>query len=95
MNVRELIEQLQTADPEATVLFLAEDADSGEADEIQELVLPASDWTHEQGVVGSRSYQIRYPGSPEYRGTDYQCVVTRAERVVVLSTGPTNLRYES
>jgi hypothetical protein len=94
MNVRELMSKLQDADPDATVLFLNEHADSDEGEEVREVLMPETNWTREQGIVGNSAYAVHYPGQAELRGPAYRAVVANSERVVVLSSGPTNLRYE-
>jgi hypothetical protein len=95
MNVSELMSKLQDADPEATVIFLSEHADSDEGEEVREVLTPETNWTHEHGVVGNSAYAVHYPGEAELRGPDCRAVVVSSERVVVLSSGPTNLRYET
>lgn len=37
---------------------------------------------------------MRYPGPPAQRETGYSDVTQVSERVVVLSSGPTNLRFD-
>ena len=93
MTVAELINLLQQADPSSKVLFLGEYADADEADEIQEVVIPTSEWTHEEGCYEGRQYEVRYPGPAAQREVGYTDVKHETERVVLVSTGPTNLRY--
>jgi len=95
MKVRELMEHLRNADPEATVLFLDEYADCDQADEVRQVTMPATNWTCERHADGDRAYDIHYPGPPERRDAPRQEEVTHSERVVVLSSGPTNLRFEA
>jgi hypothetical protein len=94
MTVRELIEILKGADVESVVLFLDSYADVGESDEISHVIIPEESWLHETGCNSRERYEIRVPiaerGDVEPERTD---VAQRFERVVVLSNGPTNLRY--
>ncbi|CAL8473564.1 hypothetical protein [Caballeronia sp. S22] len=94
MRVRELIEMLRGADAESVVLFLENYADMGESDEISNVLIPQTPWVHETGAYFGDRYEIRLPaserGEVESGRTD---VVQRFERVVVLSNGPTNLRF--
>lgn len=92
MKVRELLALLRQAPPEACVLFLDAYAGRDEADEVREVFVPETAWTHERGRFGADEYAVRYPHAPEPRGAGYRDVTYVAERVVVLSTGTTNLR---
>jgi hypothetical protein len=94
MTVGELIDQLLQADRGSRVLFLSEYADSDEAVEILEVVIPAFAWTHEQGSYAGRRYDVRYPGPAAQREPGYKQEF-HSGRVVILSTGPTNLRFRS
>lgn len=93
MNVRELISALSNADPESVVVFLDEYADRDESYEICEVVIPTTAWTHERGVCLAEKYEVRYPGGPREPDEHQTDLVRVRERVVVLSTGPTNLRF--
>lgn len=94
MRVSELIEKLVTADPDSVVLFLDSYADVEESDEICEVLVSASLWTHEKGVRHGESYEKRYPYGPRLSdGEGHELISQSVERVVVLSNGPTNLRY--
>jgi hypothetical protein len=93
MTVRELIDMLRQADPSSLVLFLGEYADCDEADEIKEVVIPRQPWTHERGKYAGERYDVRYPGPFGQREAGYVDVTHEVESVVVLSTGPTNLRF--
>jgi hypothetical protein len=95
MKLRELMSALVGADPESTVIFLENHADSDESDEVCEVIIPLLPWTYEHGQYRGDCYEVWYPGSPrdgfdEAARTD---VVYKAQRVIVLSNGPTNLRY--
>ncbi|SAK66285.1 hypothetical protein AWB78_02396 [Caballeronia calidae] len=94
MTVRELMDALRGADPESIVLFLEAYADVGESDEVSHLLIPELAWVHETGAFFGERYEFRLPkserGEVEAGRMD---VVQRLERVVVLSNGPTNLRY--
>jgi hypothetical protein len=95
MTVGELIELLRTADASSRVLFLGEYADSDEADEVSEVVIPRDAWTFERGRFEDREFSACYPGPAAEREDGYYTDVTHvSERVVVLSSGPTNLRYD-
>jgi hypothetical protein len=87
MNVR-------AVDPDATVLFLDEYGDSDDADEVHEVDLQRAPWTHETGLCANVPYEVYYPGPAETREAAYHDVVVHLIHVVVLSSGPTNLRYE-
>ncbi|CAG9250988.1 conserved hypothetical protein [Paraburkholderia caribensis] len=93
MKVSELIAKLQAAPPSARVLFLAEYADVSESDEIWTIEIPLEPWTFERGVAYGGAYELCYPGLAAERGAEYSKVVVSAERVVVLSSGPTNFKY--
>ncbi|MCG5077519.1 BPSL0761 family protein [Paraburkholderia tagetis] len=94
MRVSELIEQLVTADPDSVVLFLDSYADIDESDEIQEVLVDSHLWTYETGEHHGIGYEVRYPGGPRATdGVDHKVTMQLVERVVVLSDGPTNLRY--
>lgn len=94
MKVREILNALRDVDPDSIVVFMAQYADSNESDEVREVHVPTEAWTHERGSYGSSEYEVRYPGAPEPRADDaYKDVVYETERVVVLSDGPTNLRF--
>ncbi|MEM5299088.1 hypothetical protein VSR82_32800 [Burkholderia sp. JPY481] len=95
MIVKELLARLAHVDPEAEVLFLGSYADVSEADEVQHVDIRSETWTHEKGMCAGEQYEARYPGNPAERESDYTNVVTCRVRVVVLSAGPTNLRYAS
>ncbi|NPT58119.1 hypothetical protein [Paraburkholderia elongata] len=93
MKVQDLLAQLALADPQAEVLFLDQCADADETDEVGLVDIRTESWTHERGTYGGKPYEARYPGNPCERESGYSGIVTSAERVVVLSAGPTNLRY--
>ncbi|MGF6809521.1 hypothetical protein OKW30_004647 [Paraburkholderia sp. Clong3] len=92
MKVRELVTLLADADPESVVLFLDSHADSDGSEEICEVLIPSELWIHEKGYSFGSRYEVRYPGHPR---ADVDCcdVTHTSEHVVVLSNGPTNLRY--
>lgn len=93
MKVEELVAQLALADPRAEVLFLDQCSDADETDEVRLVDIRSENWTHERGLYSGEPYEARYPGKPCERESGYADIVTSAERVVVLSAGPTNLRY--
>jgi hypothetical protein len=94
MRVRELIEILNGADAESVVLYLESYADVGESDEVSDVHIPEKPWLHETGSTFGERYEFRLPiaerGDVEPERTN---VLQRLEKVVVLSNGPTNLRY--
>ncbi|SPB17795.1 hypothetical protein NOV72_04998 [Caballeronia novacaledonica] len=94
MTVAELIDALRGADPTSRVLFLGEYADTDEADEVCEVAIPRDAWTCDSGRYAGREYSVRYPGPPAQRDNAYSEVKQVSERVVVLSSGPTNLRFD-
>lgn len=93
MKVRELLHALRNVDVDSTVLFLAEHADASDADEVCEIYLAPRRWIHEAGKRDGREYHSWYPYQPELRGRACMSVRYETRRVVVLSTGPTNLRF--
>lgn len=93
MKVGELLNALRGVDADSTVLFLAEHADANEADEVSEIYLAFRRWTHEVGKYDTREYHSWYPYRPQQRGSAYTSVKYETRRVVVLSNGPTNLRF--
>jgi hypothetical protein len=66
-TVAELIDALRGADPASRALFLGEYADSDEADEIRDVVIPRDAWTCDSGRYDGQKYSVRYPG-PLLRG---------------------------
>lgn len=94
MKVQALLTQLALADPQAEVLFLDLHADADGADVVRLVDIRQEPWTHERGTYGSNEpYEAWYPGKPEERDSNYTDIVSKTTRVVVLSAGPTNLRY--
>ena len=79
------MEALNTAPPDATVLFLTYGADLGEAVEASAVLADDRRWTHEEGVYGASSYEAYYRGGPAVREAGYSNVNTRSVRVVLLS----------
>jgi hypothetical protein len=95
MRVRELIAALADADPDSVVVFLDSYADSDESDEIREVLVPSKPLTHEKGYDRGIQYEVRYPGQPRADDDGFHMdVIQTQERVVVLSNGPTNLKYD-
>jgi hypothetical protein len=92
MTARELIALLQRADPESTVLFLDDYADLSESDELFDVIIPAEPWTHERGTCGGAGYSVRYPDAFEPRDESYSDVTHDAQRVVLITNGPSNFR---
>jgi hypothetical protein len=95
MRVRELLTRLSPLDPEAVVLYLDEYADASDAAEIKEIVVPNESWTCERHeLTDGRFKEVHYPtGHGPSLGWNAATDAQQAELVVVLSTGPTNLRY--
>lgn len=94
MKVCELIEQLINADLDSVVVFLDSYASAYESDEVREAFVDAQLWTHETGLRHGECYEIRYPYAPEpAEGRSHNITAQFLEHVVVLSDGPTNLRY--
>lgn len=80
MKVRELLEQLRDADPDAEVRFMAVGADETESDSVDEVKFEAELWTFEEGD----GYSVYYPGEPDPRDADYENVRYRRLSVVLL-----------
>jgi hypothetical protein len=94
MKVSELIEQLINAAPDSVVVYLDSYASAYESDEVRETFVDAQLWTHETGLRHGEYYEIRYPYAPEpAEGRSHNITAQFLEHVVVLSDGPTNLRY--
>ncbi|MGF6976580.1 hypothetical protein QFZ94_005030 [Paraburkholderia sp. JPY465] len=94
MKVSELIEQLVKADPDGVVIYLDSYADVDESDEIREVFVDSDLWTHETGLRHGERYEVRYPSDPESAESETHKITSQLlEHVVVLSDGPTNLRY--
>jgi hypothetical protein len=93
LTVRELIAILRRAPQDNVVLFITEHADEGEADEVALVDIQTVDWTYERGIAIREVYAFHHPGLPE--SPDERCteVTQTIERVVLLSPGPTNLRF--
>ncbi len=94
MRVRELIAVLADADPDSVVVFLDSYADSDESDEIREVFIDSELWTYEKGYCLGARYEVRYPGHPRRADDDCHDVTQTREHVVVMSNGPTNLKYD-
>jgi hypothetical protein len=97
MKLRELMSALADADPESTVVFLEDYADSDQSSEVREVIIPKSSWTCERGLFYGDEYEVRYPGEPQSAFQDdaaYTGVVYNPERVVILSNGPTDLKRD-
>lgn len=92
MTVRELIALLQRADPESTALFLDDYADLSAADEVFDVIIPVEPWTRERGTCGGAEYSVHYPDAFEPRDESYRDVTHEAQRVVLITNGPTNYR---
>lgn len=94
MRVRELVEQLMNVDPGSVVLYLDSYADVEESDEVREAFVDSNLWTYEKGMNHGEPYEKRYPYGPRISdGQGHEVLSQSFERVVVLSDGPTNLRY--
>ncbi|MGU7783269.1 hypothetical protein [Burkholderia sp. PU8-34] len=85
MTVKELMEALSTAAPEARVLFLGFGADLDEAVEVSAVCSDRRPWTHEDGAYGRGRYEVYYRGAPVVREAGYSDVNTQSVRVVLLS----------
>lgn len=95
MRVHELLTRLSLSDPEAVVLYLDEYADACDAAEIKEIVIPDERWTCERHEsTDGRFEEVHHPtGHGLSVGWNGATDTRRQESVVVISTGPTNLRY--
>ncbi|SDJ36529.1 hypothetical protein SAMN04487926_14534 [Paraburkholderia steynii] len=92
MLERELIALLERADLDSTVLFLDGYADLSEVDEVFDVIVPVEEWTHEQGKHGGAEYSVRYPDAFEPCDEEYTDVTHVAQRVALITNGPTNYR---
>ncbi|WP_076882798.1 BPSL0761 family protein [Burkholderia pseudomallei] len=92
LTVSQLLDSLADVDPDRYVLFLTCSADEDGADEVCEVDIQETAWTHEQGRYFGQ-YEVWYPGEPEPRDVGYHDVTYETVRVIVLSDGPTNLRF--
>ena len=94
MRVRELLTRLSPLDPDAVVLYLDEYADASDAVEIKEVVVPGESWTCERHESSDgRFEEVYHPTGQLSLGWNGATDTHRQESVVVVSTGPTNLRY--
>jgi hypothetical protein len=94
MTVGELISRLSIADPNAVVLHMDEHADASDAAEIREIFVPDDSWTCERHATAIGNVEIYHPTDHGLSVGWDEVTSRRWEReVVVLSTGPTNLRF--
>jgi hypothetical protein len=93
MNVRELMQRLRVANPDATVLFLPWGADEDELEEIRAIAVYRDAWTHESGRFASNGYEVYYPGDVRGRcELGYEDVRATSVQVVVLCVDDEFLR---
>jgi hypothetical protein len=86
VTVFELVEILQTADQQATVVFLPWGADEDEVEEVKAVAVPERQWTRETFTAKGREYMTLYPGGPRTDlGPECENVVDESVSVVVLS----------
>ncbi|MEM5329548.1 BPSL0761 family protein [Paraburkholderia sp. JHI2823] len=93
MTVAQLVKALVCAEPNSYVLFMTHYADVEEADGVRQVSMQEMVWTHERGAYRGDPYDVWYPRGPVPREDGYHDVKYEAVRVVVLSDGPTNLRF--
>lgn len=93
MTVAQLVNALVSAEPNSHVLFMTHYADVEESDGVRQAEIQESNWTHERGVHSGEPYDVWYPWAPAPRGDGYHDVTYESVQVVVLSDGPTNLRF--
>lgn len=93
MTVAQLVTALVCSEPNSYVLFLTHYADVEEADGVRQVSMQETTWTHERGEYRGDPYDVWYPRSPVPRKDNYHDVTYEAVPVVVLSDGPTNLRF--
>lgn len=93
MTVAQLVTALVCSKPNSYVLFLTHYADVEEADGVRQVSIQETTWTHERGEYRGAPYDVWYPRGPVPREDSYHNVAYEAVRVVVLSDGPTNLRF--
>ncbi|MFG7161973.1 hypothetical protein ACGYU5_15355 [Burkholderia pseudomallei] len=84
MKVKELLERLAAVNPEAEVRFMQIGADPTESDSVDEVEVPAEQWTFERGRDGGTAYTLCYPGEPEEREEGYTDVQYTRLSVVLL-----------
>ncbi|MEM5460826.1 hypothetical protein VSR69_39320 [Paraburkholderia phytofirmans] len=92
MKVRELIERLAEADPEAVVLVFPQYADSTDGAELQDVIVPDKPWTRETSEDGKSPCEVFYPGGPQAVERGIGVHVTRTP-VVLLGEELGNYRY--
>src|ERR1700694_2632420 len=93
MNVRELMQKLVVADPDAMVLFLPWGADEDELEEVRAIAVFRDTWTHESGRFASDGYEVYYPGGVRGRSEPgYEDVHATSVQVVVLCVDDEFLR---
>ncbi|WP_296658559.1 hypothetical protein [Paraburkholderia sp.] len=95
MTVKELIELLKAAPPDSIVLFMEQFASWTEGEEIQQVDVRPEPWLHERGHHRDDTYEAHIPATLKdpREEAGYHDVTWRPESVVVLSSGPTNLRF--
>jgi hypothetical protein len=94
MRVRELIEKLAEADPEAVVLVYPPHADFDDGGQLGDVLLPAQPWIWEIAVWSGERYETFYPGEAEKRDESYSNVETQRVPVVLLGEELQNFRLQ-
>ena len=85
MRVRELLDRLGGADPEALVLVFPQYPDYSDAAVLRDVIVPEKHWTHESGLCSGEPYEVFYPMDPDPLMPPYSDV--RTERVAVVLIG--------
>lgn len=87
MKVKDLLDVLRGADPDATVILLPEDeTDESDGQEVRSAYPGGMTWTRERGVSKGRPYESLYPGGPHCE-LRYDCEQVAYETVPVVVLG--------
>ena len=97
MKVKELIALLSVAPPDSVVVFIEQQGDLDETEEIRQVDVRPEPWLHERGQYRDERYEVHYPATLRDPRDEpgYDDVTWQGENVVVLSSGPTNLRFHA
>jgi hypothetical protein len=92
MQIAELMDFLQNADPSATVMLVPPGNTEQYAEEVRFISSSSVDWTREQGVDKGRPYEMLYMGEPHLDlRTGCEQVTYERVQVVLLAAVETTL----
>lgn len=96
MTVRELIERLLAADPNAVILHLEPHDDASDAQEVHEVMCLREEWTCERRQTNNgTTIDVNRPARHVLTlGWNAKADAQKAERVVVLSSGRPGALYD-